>query len=86
MITHKSHDQEKAMKKHHNKTVVTRMNNSRTKQSVKTSELFKMSKFTKVPPKISSHRQHGDPAILGITNKLHKTKIHSVAKAAEIST
>ena len=71
------------MKKHHNKALVPRIDNSRRKQPVKTSDLFKMSKFKKVPPKISSHREDGDPAIIGITNKLNKTNIDGVAKAAE---
>jgi hypothetical protein len=68
------------MKKHHNKTVVPRSENSGKQQSVKSSDLFKMSKFKKVSAKISSRRQDGDPAIVGITCSLNKTHI---AKAAE---
>jgi hypothetical protein len=68
------------MKKHHNKTVVPRSNTTGKKQSVKNSDLFIMSKFKKVPAKISSRRQDGDPAMIGITSSLNKTHI---AKAAE---
>lgn len=68
------------MKKHHNKTVAPRSDTSSKKKLVKSSDLFKMSKFKKVPAKISSRRQVGDPAIIGLTAKLNKTHI---AKAAE---
>jgi hypothetical protein len=77
------------MKKHHNRKVVQRTPTK--KGSEQHAHLFKMSKFKKVPAKISSTRDKNDPAITGLTTKLDAIVMtdaltsnkSNIAKAAE---
>lgn len=55
---------------------------------VKDSKPFIMSKFKKIPAKISSQRPKSDPAIVGLTARIETVQISTdsnvAAKAAEV--